>query len=77
MTLACVVAICATALIAIHQWQKHEIEMVTGMSHLKGVQVRLASLESARAIQYDHAAFEDLKTKVEALRLAQGLRGSR
>lgn len=43
-------------------------------SLLHKVEARVSALERMQASKYDHAAFEDLKSKVEAMRIAQGMR---
>lgn len=69
-----VAIVCLTLLLVQQSHQKHQQDMRVGLSSVDVLLARMASLEQAKATQYSHAAFEDLKTKVESLRLAQGLK---
>lgn len=69
-----VLMVCVTLLIAQDRAQKHERMNSSELSVLSGLMGRIAALEAARAESYDPAAFEELKSKVEALRIAQGFK---
>lgn len=69
-----VAIICATGLIAQFRHQGHQRDMQAEGSLLHKVEARVSALERMQASKYDHAAFEDLKSKVEAMRIAQGMR---
>lgn len=75
--IAAVVIVCASALVGLHMQHLHAQTMAGDAEELKRLGDRLLLVESQGKQKYDHAAFEDLKSKVEALRLAQGLKGSR
>jgi predicted Holliday junction resolvase-like endonuclease len=86
MTLALTMAlwlviIAAAALIAQNRAQVHELQMKGAnqdfkalFDGLRSLSFRVAALEEPKASEYDHKAFEDIKSKVEALRIAQGLK---
>ena len=75
MTLAlCVGIVCLTALIAQHFHHSHQRDMQAERSLLHKVEQRVSAIERKGSERFDPAAFEDLMTKVEALRVAQGFK---
>lgn len=70
----CILAICLTLLLAQHRSQQHARVMQAEERLLHKIETRVSALERMKQESYSHAAFEDLKSKVEALRLAQGLK---
>lgn len=71
------ILICGTFLVAQHQEHKQARRKLWDAKMCNELIQRLEALEDARVSQYDPAAFNDLRDKVEALRMAQGLRSSR
>ncbi len=73
-TVACVF-IAACAVLAL-QWRDHihQRVMLAEGRLLYKVEARVSALERKKPAEFDAKAFEDLKGKVEALRLAQGLK---
>lgn len=67
--------VCAAALLAQYRAQEHEITLRGRYNDLDALDSRISALEEAKSSQFDPKAFEDLKTKVEALRISQGLKG--
>lgn len=67
---------CLCALFAQYRDQVHQIRMKGDAGQFEAVLKRLAAVESRQPAQFDQAAFDDLKAKVESLRLSQGIRGS-
>lgn len=67
----------ATFLFAQFRAHRHTIELRGNVSAFDALSARVSGLEELRHQQFDQAAFDDLKTKVEALRFGQGLRSSR
>lgn len=74
MTLACVITVCLCALVAQQASHDHAEEMQGGLERMDELEDRLEVLERSRDAHFDPAAFEDLRTKVETLRLGQGLK---
>lgn len=66
--------ICITSLVAQYQANIHRESIRAGRGRIQELERRIAALEALRKQEFDPAAFEDLKGKVEALRLVQGLR---
>jgi hypothetical protein len=60
----------------IAQWrsQQHEHAMTYGEGLLHRVEQRVSELERRKAQDFNRAEFEELKSKVEALRIGQGLK---
>lgn len=73
--LLCIAIICAALLFAQRQEHRHQRVLRCDVEMLASLRERIDVLEAAKLVQFDSAAFEDLKTKVEAFRMAQGLRG--
>jgi hypothetical protein len=77
IVVGCVVLICITVLWYQHAGHEHARAMQGEARLLHQLETRLVALERARRDEFDPKAFDDLKAKVEAMRVAQGLRGSR
>jgi hypothetical protein len=77
VALAIIIICCAGALFAQYRAQRHELELLGSASRIRGLADRIAILEAHKIAEFDSTAFDDLKTKVEALRFAQGLRSVR
>lgn len=75
MIALCLIAVCGSALFAQWRAQEHELKQSGYQSLLHKVEERVSLLES-RKTDFDSAAFEDLKNKVEVMKMAHGL-GSR
>lgn len=65
---ASIAIICATALAI-----QHRYFVFKGMD----IEERITALENRANETFDPKAFEELRSKVEAMRIAQGLKGSR
>ena len=74
MIALCVAIVCVSLLIAQHFDHKHKHQTTADTGRLEEINKRLAALEGKEAKAFDQAAFDDLKSKVEALRIAQGMR---
>lgn len=72
-----ILIVCLSALLWQARAQAHETNMRASESRIHGIESRLSVLEKQHAQAYDHAAFEELKSRVEGMRIAQGLRGTR
>lgn len=72
-----VAIICTAGLIAQYRAQEHDRDMQAERSLLYKVESRVSELERRKGQEFDKAAFEELKSKVEGLRFAQGLKGAR
>lgn len=70
----CVSILCLTLLAAQMAYHDHKTVMESGKSRIDELETRLSELERKSEQKYDHAAFEDLRGKVEGLRLAQGFK---
>lgn len=77
MIVIAVLIVCAALLLAQYSSQEHEQAMQAGFSRLDKIETRLSEIERRKPEQFDSAAFDDIKNKVETLRIAQGLKGSR
>ena len=73
----CALILSGTYLLAQRQEHRHLLAVARASTHATALERRLAALETARTSQFDQAAFEELKTKVESLRVGQGIRVSR
>ncbi len=67
-------AICFTCIVAQLLHQRHQRNTQTDSERLELIEGRVCELEAARKTAFDSVAFEEIKTKVEALRIGQGLR---
>ena len=74
MIIAATFFICLTILTLQHQHHEHQRVMQAEHNLLHKVEERVSALERRKQSEYSHEAFEDLKSKVDALRIAQGLR---
>lgn len=72
-TIAAITLILAACLFAQWRAQKHELAVRGNRAWQVNLAQRLTMLEQKASESYDPAAFEDLKNKVEALRLAKGM----
>jgi hypothetical protein len=66
--------ICASLLFAQYRHHEHESILKAGHTRLDKLEIRLANMEIKKNDAFNKAEFEELKTKVEALRIASGLR---
>lgn len=66
--------ICAALLFAQRQEHGHQRALKFDAQVVSDLMARVTALETAKLVQFDPVAFEDLKNKVESFRLAQGLR---
>ena len=73
----CVIIVCLTALVWQAKQNQHVIQVKGQAELISALSDRVSALEQQRASHYDHAAFEDLKSKVEAMRIVQGMKGMR
>lgn len=74
MIALCLFIFCTTFLYAQHQQHAHERLTRFETHRLSLLTDRVSALEDAQSDHFDAKAFEDLRSKVEALRIAQGLR---
>lgn len=72
-----VVVVCMTAVWCQHAEHKHERMMRGDGQAIQALTDRVTSLELKAQASFDPKAFEELKDKVDTMRVAQGLRGSR
>lgn len=63
--------VCMTAIVALRMHQEHELTLKAGHSRLDQLEKRVSDVEHSH---FDLSAFNDLQSKVEAMRLAQGIR---
>ena len=77
MILGMVALICASVLFAQYRHQLHASYTDKESNYIAELDLRISALEKQSKEKFDAAAFDDLKSKVEALRLAQGLRSTR
>lgn len=73
----CVGTVCVTLLVALALVFDFYREMQGGKRLIDQLEARLSTLERSRSEHFDPKAFSELKDKVEALRIAQGLKGHR
>lgn len=73
----CVAIICLAALYAQYRAQEHERTMQADLGAVQSLASRVDALEARQVFQFDPKAFDELKSTVDTLRIAQGLRGSR
>jgi hypothetical protein len=70
----CILILAAAGLFAQHRAQVHALNVKSYGEEVHHLYDRVITLERAQTTKYDHAAFEDLKGKVEAMRIAKGLK---
>lgn len=77
IAVACVAIICAAVLFAQHREHTYKLEAVWTANQLQRFIERIEALEYAQTNQYDHKAFEALRSDLDAVRLAVGIKGKR
>jgi hypothetical protein len=76
VTLA-IIIMCLTALVYQRQKHVHELDLNFHKKDLDSLVARIEQLEVIRTQEVDQRAFQELQSKVDALRLAQGLKVGR
>ncbi len=77
MTLLYLVIVCLTILFVQGQHYSNQNIRESEWDVLANLEDRIVKLEHSQRSEYNAAAFEELKSKVDALRIAQGFKVSR
>lgn len=72
-----ILIVCICVLVYQARQQFHERMMKADLSEIEKLTHRVEAIEQAKKVQYDHQAFEELKSKVESVRISMGLKHGR
>lgn len=72
-----VIAVCLTVLVLQFRHHEHVNFTVSGKRLLWQVEERVSALERKDRTEINQSEWDEFKNKVEALRIAQGIRGMR